>query len=133
MKIGFSFSRCVRDIVAGRVALDDVLVVIGRTNFDPLDDQQWAEIWDGYCDYEWHDHQHLGELHFREIAIELYRSGRLHQPRRYGLNVPGSQHTWFEAVLPDFDLGDKPAVRKAWERFQVLARLSDVKLTTQQV
>ena len=32
MKIGLSYSRCVRDIVEGRVDIDDVLVIIARTD-----------------------------------------------------------------------------------------------------
>ena len=48
MKIGLSFSRCVRDIVDGVVDIDDVLVVIARTDFDPTDDTQWRSIWNGY-------------------------------------------------------------------------------------
>jgi hypothetical protein len=35
MKIGFSYSRCVRDIVEGDVNIDDVLIIIARTNFQP--------------------------------------------------------------------------------------------------
>ncbi len=34
MKIGLSYSRCVRDIVDGRVDIDDVLIIIARTDFD---------------------------------------------------------------------------------------------------
>ena len=48
MKIGLSYSRCVRDIVDGRVDIDDVLVIIARTDFDPNDDTQWSGIWDDY-------------------------------------------------------------------------------------
>ena len=33
MKIGLSYSRCILDIVEGRVDINDVLVVIARTNF----------------------------------------------------------------------------------------------------
>ena len=49
MKIGLSYSRCVLDIVEDRVDIDDVLVLITRTDFDPRDDGQWAAIWEGYC------------------------------------------------------------------------------------
>jgi hypothetical protein len=35
MKIGLSYSRCVRDIVDGAVDINDVLVLITRTDFDP--------------------------------------------------------------------------------------------------
>jgi len=48
MKVGLSYSRCVRDIVDGQVDIDDVLVLITRTNFDPHDDEQWRGIWIGY-------------------------------------------------------------------------------------
>jgi len=44
MKIGLSFSRCVRDIWEGRVDSHDVLVIIARTNFNPNDDAQWEGI-----------------------------------------------------------------------------------------
>jgi hypothetical protein len=40
MKTGLSYSRCVRDIVDGKVDIDDVLVLISRTDFDPRDDAQ---------------------------------------------------------------------------------------------
>jgi hypothetical protein len=39
MKIGLSYSRCVLDIIEGRVNIDDVLVLITRTNFDPNVDE----------------------------------------------------------------------------------------------
>ena len=48
MKIGLSYSRCVRDIVDGKVDIDDVLIIVSRTNFDPRDDTQWSNIWQGY-------------------------------------------------------------------------------------
>jgi hypothetical protein len=48
MKIGLSYSRCVRDIVDGVVDIDDVLVLITRTDFDPRDADQWQGIWVGY-------------------------------------------------------------------------------------
>jgi len=45
MKIGLSYSRCILDIVEGRVDIEDVLVLITRTDFDPRDDVQWTGIW----------------------------------------------------------------------------------------
>ena len=48
MKIGLSYSRCVLDIVDGTVDIDDVLLIIARTDFDPHDDEQWKGIWEGY-------------------------------------------------------------------------------------
>jgi hypothetical protein len=48
MKIGLSYSRCVRDIVDGVVDINDILVIVSRTDFDPHDDKQWQSIWQGY-------------------------------------------------------------------------------------
>jgi hypothetical protein len=44
MKIGLSFSRCLRDIVDGKVDIDDVMVIIARTDFDPRVDVEWKDI-----------------------------------------------------------------------------------------
>lgn len=41
MKVGLSFSRCIRDIVEARVEFDDVLVIVSRTDFDPHNDRHW--------------------------------------------------------------------------------------------
>ena len=71
MKIGLSYSRCVRDIVDGKVDIDDVLVVVARTDFDPHDDEQWADIWNGYRSRsglskpEWVDYKPEHEKVFR--------------------------------------------------------------------
>ena len=48
MKIGMSFSRCLRDVVEARVDIADVLVIIARTDFDPHNDRHWEGIWNGY-------------------------------------------------------------------------------------
>lgn len=38
MKVGTSLSRCVRDIYEDVVDIDDVLVIVARTDFDPEND-----------------------------------------------------------------------------------------------
>ena len=127
MKVGLSFSGCVRDIVAGRVALREVLVIMANTNFDPTDDEDWQEIWDGTRDHAWRDFQHLGELHFREIAESLWRSGRLHQWRRFTNERPSGAYVppnpWMDVIIPPEYLHDRPAVRAAWEQYQIVAGL----------
>jgi len=127
VKVGLSFSGCVRDIVIGRVPIGDVLVVMANTNFDPTDDEDWQEIWSDYREYEWHDFQHLGESHFREIAEALWRTGRIHQWRRFTLERPlgryVSPNPWMEVFIPPEDLHDQPAVRAAWQQYQVVAGL----------
>jgi hypothetical protein len=134
MKIGLSYSRCVRDIIEGKVDLNDVLVIISRTNFDPNIDEQWEGIWRGYHGYspwsnpEWMNYPDEDEQKFRDISIELYNSGKLHQPRQFGAHPARRPEIWLEAVLPSDELDQNPAAKKAWENFQVVAGLTSVTL-----
>jgi hypothetical protein len=134
MKIGLSFSRCVRDIVEGHVEFNDVLVIISRTDFDPHDDTQWHDIWEGYAlgsspfsNPEWYDHKDK-EGQFRTVAKGLYDSGKLHQPRKFGANPRRRPEIWLETILPSEELDKNPTVKAAWQRFQTLASLSSVEL-----
>jgi len=141
MKIGLSYSRCVRDIVDGAVDINDVLVLITRTDFDPHDDDQWAGIWEGYgggtdnaysswffstSNPEWAGY-HDEEL-FRKISRELYDTGKMHQPRKFGAHPQRRPEIWLETVLPSSELETNPAAKKAWEQFQTVAGLTNVNL-----
>jgi hypothetical protein len=141
MKIGLSYSRCVRDIVNGKVDINDILVLITRTDFDPTDDEQWKGIWIGYgggtdngyttgffsqSNPEWAGYHN--EDQFRSVSIELWESGRLHQPRKFGARPGRRPEIWLEAVLPSSELETNPAAKKAWDNFQMVAGLTNVKL-----
>jgi len=134
MKIGLSYSRCVRDIVDGIVDIDDVLVVISRTDFDPRNDDQWNSIWVGYrepygmSNPEWYYHSEEDEDRFRSVSIELLETGKLHQPRQFGAHPSRRPEIWLEAVLPNSELERNPAAKMAWEKFQTIAGLSSVEL-----
>lgn len=136
MKIGLSYSRCIRDIVEGRVDMEDVLVVIARTDFDPNDDKQWAGIWAGYCfsgvsNAEWGDYDHGNKEHedkFRSVSINLWNNGKLHQPRKFGAFPMRRGEYWLETCLPDSELERNPSAKIAWDQFQVVAGLANVKL-----
>ena len=136
MKVGLSYSRCVLDIVEGRVDTDDVLVVITRTNFDPHDDGQWAGIWDGYTlgglsNPEWDNYDFNSkedEDRFRSVSIMLYDDGKMHQPRKFGARPARRPEIWLEAVLPSSELEKNVAAKDAWNNFQVIAGLTNVKL-----
>ena len=136
MKIGLSYSRCVLDIVEGRVAIEDVLVLITRTDFDPRDDEQWAGIWEGYCyggmsNPEWGHYDFNSkddQDKFRSVSIMLYTAGKMHQPRQFGAHPSRRREIWLETVLPDSELATRPAVKDAWDQFQTLAGLTNVKL-----
>ena len=131
MKIGLSYSRCVRDIVDGVVDIDDVLVLITRTDFDPHVDEQWRDIWMGYRwggNPEWYEYEDADEDRFRSVSIELWETGRFHQPRKFGFKPTRRPEIWLETVLPDAEMQSRPAVKEAWDHFQTLAGLTNTKL-----
>ena len=141
MKIGLSYSRCVRDIVDGTVDINDVLVIISRTDFDPHDDSQWKGIWISYgggtdngpttgfysmSHPEWAGY--TDEDRFRSVSIELWEAGKLHQPRKFGAHPSRRPEIWLETILPSSELATNPAAKKAWEQFQTIAGLTNVKM-----
>jgi len=143
MKIGLSYSRCVRDIVDGVVDINDVLVIIARTNFDPHDDEQWQGIWQGYAggsdanlmrgffggsNPEWSEYGPEDEVKFRSVSLDLWETGKLHQPRKFGAFPSRRPEIWLEAVLPSEELERNPAAKNAWDQFQMVAGLTNVKL-----
>lgn len=138
MKIGLSYSRCVRDIVEGRVDIGEVLVLITRTDFDPEHDEEWKSIWNGYCagsiwnmNMEWGGYDNNNPEHekmFRDVSIELKRLGKLHQPRQFGAHPRRLPYIWLETILPSEELDQNPTLKSAWERFQTLSQLTGTEL-----
>jgi hypothetical protein len=137
MRVGLSYSRCVLDIVEGRVDINDVLVLITRTDFDPRDDYQWAGIWNGYTQgrgfsvTEWDNYDTSNKDHedkFRSVSIMLWDDGKLHQPRKFGQMPARRSAFWLETVLPDEELANNPAAKAAWDKFQTVAGLANVTL-----
>jgi hypothetical protein len=136
MKIGLSFSRCILDIVEERVDIEDVLVVIARTDFDPNNDKQWAGIWSGYVfgggsypewnAYDFHNKEH--EDKFRAVTLQLWNDGKFHQPRKFGAYPARRSEFWLETCLPSSELERNPAAKIAWNNFQVVAGLTNVQL-----
>lgn len=135
MKIGLSFSRCVRDIVDGVVDIDEVLVIVARTDFDPRDADQWSGIWQGYgggnsgrggiwSHPEWSCYTAEDEDRVRSVAIELWESGKFHQPRKFGAHPRRLPYYWLETFAPEQEVAGNPAVMKAWENYKLLSGLS---------
>ena len=143
MKIGLSYSRCVRDIVDGKVNISDVLIIIARTDFDPHDDHQWQGIWIGYgggangnplrgmfggTAPEWAGYE--DEDKFRQVSIDLWDQGKLHQPRKFNAYPKRMPYIWLETVLVESDLDDNASAKHAWEQFQLLAGLTNITLNS---
>src|SRR6056300_569273 len=126
MKIGLSLSRCMRDILEERVDINDVLVIIARTDIDPHNDNHWSQIWEGYLygglsHPEWaglEDH----EKEMREILIDLYDYGKLHQPRQFGAHPARMPYYWLECIVPENE--HNPAQQKAWDNYKLITDLA---------
>jgi hypothetical protein len=141
MKIGLSYSRCIRDIVDGKVDINDVLVLITRTDFDPHNDDQWSGIWSGYgggtdnaysrgffsqSNPEWAGYHN--EDQFRGVSIDLYDSGKMHQPRKFGARPRRLPYYWLETIVADDELANSPTVKDAWDKFQMVSGLRGTQL-----
>lgn len=128
MKVGLSFSRCLRDIIEGKVEYDNVLVIVSRTDLDPHNDNHWNSIWEGYTTGgyshpEWKDHKDKND-EFRKLAVRLYDCGKIHQPRQFKLGNPVRlPYYWLDLVVPVDDLEELPAVKAIWEQYQIVAGL----------
>jgi hypothetical protein len=128
MKVGLSFSRCMRDIYEGKVKFDDVLVIVSRTDINPHNDDHWNSTWEGYSQGgfshpEWKDHKGESD-NFRKLAARLYDNGKLHQPRQFKLGNPVRlPYYWLDLVVPVDDLEELPAVKAIWEQYQIVSGL----------
>jgi hypothetical protein len=130
MRIGTSLSRCVLDIYNSVVNINDIMVIIARTNFDPKNDVHWHSIWKGYTDTsawssvhpEWVGYEEH-EQEFRQICLDLANTGKLHQPRQYGNRPLRHSEYWYDAVLTAETHQDRPSVKKAWNNYKLIAGL----------
>ena len=126
MKVGLSFSRCLRDIFNGTIDEQDVLVIIARTDFDPHNDNHWNNIWDGYVfgglsNPEWKDFADDYD-DFRRMAVRLYDAGKIHQPRQFKAHPPRMPYYWLDCVVTPEE--HTPAQQKAWDNYQLITGLS---------
>lgn len=134
MLLGTSLSRCVKDIYQQKVNMNDVLVIVARTDFDPENDNQWSNIWIGYAGGnsvgslynhpEWVSIPVEDEQKVRDICIKLKKRGKLHQPRQFGALPQRQEHYWYDLVLTDDIVDSNPAAKRAWENYKLIAGLS---------
>jgi len=132
MKVGSSLSRCVRDIYEGTVGINDVLVIVTRTDFDPENDTQWGSIWKGYAGGggagslhsapEWSSIPAADEQTVRNICVYLKKQGKLHQPRQFKAHPPRMPYYWLDCVVAPEE--HNPAQQKAWDNYKMITGLS---------
>jgi hypothetical protein len=122
MKIGFSLGRCIRDIVNGEVALDDVAFVIAATNIH--EEVQLLQVVDSYLyrdDYLYM----LDEAECRRVALELWNTNRILQPRRQGMHrhKQPENSVWVD-MFPTVN-SNNTSVKKAWDAYRFMLHMTE--------
>lgn len=129
MKIGFSFGRCIRDIVNGLVDEDDVFLIISKTFITDS-----SEIADIITEYGYREDYLLGcDLDkATEIGERLYLDRKIYQPRmfrkQFGRNYIPEDFVWMDltpTVVSD-ELIDTQ-VEQAWKNYILALKLSSSK------
>jgi hypothetical protein len=120
MKIGFSLGRCVRDIVNGDINIDDVAFIISATCIREV--EQLSPV---IQDYMYRNDYLLGldEEKCQEVALSLWNSNRLLQPRRQGLHrhMQPEGAIWVD-IFPT-KTSDNESVKKAWDSYRFMLHM----------
>jgi hypothetical protein len=122
MKIGFSFGRCVRDIVNGEVTINDIMCIIART-YMPKEEHVKEVIahyhYDGYL-------RGLDLARCEEVGLELFHTGRIIEPRQNGIHVMSAPRdcVWMD-LYPTVVGARNEAVKQAWEGYRMLIELAE--------
>lgn len=121
MKVGFSLGRCVRDIVKEVVDYDDVVVIVSGTRFETQ--EQLRPIINEYM-YRDEYLYGLDEERCQSVATMLFRDGKIHQPRNFGVyrNAVKPDAVWADLV-PTGGFTD-PMVQEAWQAYRSMLGLT---------
>ena len=120
MKIGFSFGRCIRDIVEGRVALEDVAFIITATNMRD------REHMDNVLKMYMNEPRYLRGLDYDqclETARRLWDTNRLIQPRAQGLHRHAQPENSVWVDMFPTELSENEAVKTAWEQYRFMLHM----------
>jgi len=123
LKIGFSFGRCVRDIVKGEVAIEDVLCIIARTRMDS--DEHVRGVVHEYM-YRPGYLYGLDATECERVGLELFNSGKILEPRANRINpmqVP-ADYLWMD-LFPTVPNAAADAVQSAWDAYRILITLTE--------
>ena len=122
MKIGFSFGRCIRDIVNGDVNIDDVAFIIGATAMRSED--HMLAVVDDYM-FRTEYLYGLDAAKCKEVAKALYNSNRLLQPRLQGIHrhKQPENSVWVD-IFPTA-LSENESVKKAWDSYRFMIHMVD--------
>lgn len=120
MKIGFSFGRCIRDIVNGEISIDDVAFLITATRI--RDQEHIAHVIGTYMD----EHTYLMGLDYDEcmkVALTLWNTNRVLQPRAQGIHrhMQPENSIWVD-IFPT-TLSTNETVKKSWDAYRFMLHM----------
>jgi hypothetical protein len=120
MKIGFSLGRCIRDIVTEKVAIDDVAFIIAATNIREV--EQLAPV---INDYMFRDDYLVGldEDRCQQVALELWDTNKLLQPRRQGLHRHKQPENSVWVDMFPTELSNNESVKNAWNGYRFMLHM----------
>jgi hypothetical protein len=122
MKIGFSFGRCVRDIVNGSVDIESVAFIVAATNIHDL--EQLARVVTEYS-YRRDYLEGLDLAECQSVAKTLWDSNRVLQPRRQGLHrhMQPESAVWVD-MFPTA-LSENTSVKSAWDNYRFMLHMTE--------
>jgi hypothetical protein len=123
MKIGFSFGRCLRDLVDGTVKLDDVMCIIARTHM--ITEEHVKNVITEYT----HRRDYLMGLDPAEcerIGLNLWKSGKILEPRANGISASSvpRDYIWMDLYPTEADV-TSDGVKEAWEAYRLMIALTE--------
>jgi hypothetical protein len=122
MKVGFSFGRCLRDIVKGIVNAEDVVVIICGTYMTSIEEMHG--VVDAYMLHRARL-RGLDDKKCKQVATLLWNSGKIHQPRIAsggGLLSIHEEYIWMDLYPTSTDCS--VSVTNAWNNYQMILKLA---------
>lgn len=121
MKVGFSLGRCIRDIVNDVVDIEDVVVIVAGTRFETQ--EQLTNIVNEYMYRDTYLYG-LDESACQGVASVLFREGKIHQPRNFGIyrSMMPEDCVWAD-LFPTGGHQD-PMVQEAWQAYRGMLGLT---------
>ena len=123
MKIGTSLGKCVKDILDGKVSIDNVMFITSNTLIESEEQLKEVLIYYRYDGRSAYNTNNFSEEEVIKLGLKIWDRGLLHQ-RRAG--TMGRSHmfpdTWYD-VTPS-PHSDSEAVQSAWNHYVMVSKLA---------
>ena len=123
MKIGFSFGRCLKDLVNGTVKLEDVMCIIARTHM--ITEEHVKNVIKEYT-YRRDYLMGFDPAECERIGLELWKSGKILEPRANGISASSvpRDYIWMDLYPTEADV-TSDGVKEAWEAYRLMITLTE--------